>query len=127
MNALTSMRLGAILGGLAVVAGAFGAHAMKDRYDAAALQTFETAVRYQLYHALALVLCGVLAKAGHRTGAAAACFLAGIALFSGSLFALVLLGAKWLGAVTPFGGVAFVIGWGLLALRVGSAQSGRVE
>lgn len=127
MNATTSLRLGAVLAGLAVVLGAFAAHGMKDRYDAAALQTFETAVRYQIYHALALVLCGALAKTGHRTGAAAACFLAGIVLFSGSLFVLVLGGAKWLGAVTPFGGVAFVIGWGLLAWRVGDAQSGRVE
>src|SRR5262245_1725008 len=117
MRADLCLRFAAIFAGLAVVLGAFGAHAMQSRYDAAALQTFETAVRYQMYHALALLGCGLLGKAGIRSAGAAACFVAGIVLFSGSLYALVLCGASWLGAVTPFGGVAFVLGWALLAWR----------
>ena len=127
MNSTTSLRVGAILAGLAVVLGAFAAHGMKEHHDAAALQTFETAVRYQMYHALALCLCGMLGKLGHRTSAAAICFTAGAVLFSGSLFVLVLSGAKWLGAVTPFGGIAFVIGWALLAWRIGGTPSRPVE
>jgi uncharacterized membrane protein YgdD (TMEM256/DUF423 family) len=112
-------RLAAALAGLAVALGAFGAHGMKDHYDAAALQSFETAVRYQMYHALAIGLCAALGLHGRRTGAAAACFLAGTALFSGSIYGLVFLQAKWLGPVTPIGGVAFLVGWLLLALRGG--------
>lgn len=114
MSAALCLRLAALLGGLAVALGAFAAHGMKANYDAALLQTFETGVRYQMYHALALGLCAVLALHGFRTGASALCFLVGIALFSGSLYGLVLLDAKWLGPVTPVGGVAFLIGWALL-------------
>jgi uncharacterized membrane protein YgdD (TMEM256/DUF423 family) len=109
------LRAGALLAGLAVALGAFAAHAMKDRFEPDALQTFETGVRYQMYHALALLACGVLAVHGRRTGAAALAFVSGIALFSGSLYALVFLDQKWFGAVTPFGGVAFLLGWLLLA------------
>src|SRR5689334_22912550 len=127
MRADLCLRLAAILAGLAVVLGAFAAHAMQPRYEAAQLQTFETAVRYQMYHALALLGCGVLSKAGYRSGGAAACFVLGIVLFSGSLYVLVLSGAKWLGAVTPFGGGAFVVGWALLAWRVGGARAPSVE
>jgi len=117
MTATSALRLGALLAGLAVALGAFAAHAMKARFPAEALLTFETGVRYQMYHALALVLCGLLAAAGRRTGAAALAFTAGIVLFSGSLYLLVWLDTKWLGAVTPFGGVAFLLGWALLAWR----------
>ncbi len=117
MNATHCARLAALLGGLAVALGAFGAHAMQDHYDARALQTFETAVRYQMYHALALGLCAALGRHGCRTGPAALCFLLGIVLFSGSLYGLVFLEARWLGPVTPVGGVAFLVGWSLLTLR----------
>ena len=116
MNATTSARLGALLAGLAVALGAFGAHAMKDHFAASDLQTFETAVRYQMYHALALGLAAALAAQGRRTGAASLCFLVGILCFSGSLYGLVFLQARWLGPVTPVGGVAFLLGWVLLAL-----------
>ena len=109
---------GALFGGLAVVLGAFAAHAMKAHYDEAQLRTFETGVRYQMYHALALLLCGVLGTLGHKTRAAAVLFASGILLFSGSLYGLVLLDARWLGPVTPIGGVAFVAGW--LALGLGA-------
>ena len=107
-------RLAALLAGLAVALGAFGAHAM-SAYDAHALQTFEKAVRYQMYHALALGLCAVLGMHGHRTNRAATCFLVGIVLFSGSLYGIVFLEARWLGALTPLGGLAFLAGWLLLA------------
>lgn len=117
MRSNTCLRTGAVLAGLAVGLGAFAAHGMKAHYDAQALQTFETGVRYQMYHALALLLCEALATTGRRTGAAAIAFTLGIVLFSGSLYALVWLDVKALGAVTPFGGVAFLVGWVLLALR----------
>lgn len=109
--------LAAINGFLAVAAGAFGAHGLQGRLDAAALQVFETAARYHMYHALAMGLAAVLARPPHLAGAttAAALFLAGIVLFSGSLYALALTGQRWLGMVTPFGGVAFLAGWAMLA------------
>lgn len=109
--------IAAINGGLAVAAGAFGAHGLQGRIDAQALQVFETAARYHMYHALALAVAALVmrdAAAGPAT-TAAAFFLAGILLFSGSLYLLALTGARMLALVTPFGGVCFLIGWGLLA------------
>lgn len=103
-----------MFGGLAVALGAFAAHAMKATYDATALTTFETGVRYQMYHALALLACGAMQRTGLRTGAAATCFVLGTVLFSGSLYGLTLLQQRWLGAVTPVGGVLFLVGWPLL-------------
>ena len=123
MNPSCNVRLAAGLAGIAVALGAFGAHAMKDHYEAAVLQTFETAVRYQMYHALAIGLCAALGMHGRRTGAAAICFLVGIVLFCGSIYGLVFLQAKWLGPVTPIGGVAFLAGWLLLVLRAGSSSA----
>lgn len=108
--------IAALAGALGVVAGAFGAHALAERVTAARLETFETAARYQLYHALALLAVGLLAQdvdAG-ALRAAGYCFTAGIAIFSGSLYLLVLTDTSWLGAVTPLGGVAFIAGWMLL-------------
>lgn len=116
MRPPTILRVAALLGGLAVALGAFAAHCMKSHYEVSQLTTFETGVRYQMYHALALGLCGALALAGWRTRAAAIAFLVGIALFSGSLYGLVWLDAPWLGMVTPLGGIAFLVGWLLLAL-----------
>jgi uncharacterized membrane protein YgdD (TMEM256/DUF423 family) len=116
------LRLGALFAGLAVGLGAFAAHGMKAHYDATTMQTFETGARYQMYHALALLACGVLADRGHRTAAAAWCFTAGILLFSGSLYLLTWTGQRWLGAVTPFGGVAFLVGW-LLLLAAGRSRT----
>jgi uncharacterized membrane protein YgdD (TMEM256/DUF423 family) len=105
--------LGAVNAALAVAAGAFGAHGLKDRLDARALEIFETAARYHMYHALALVLCGVIATKGATT--AGWILQAGIVIFSGSLYALALTGVKGLGAVTPIGGLAFLVGWVYLA------------
>lgn len=107
---------GALLGGLAVALGAFGAHAMKASYDEDALRTFEVGVRYQMYHALALVGCGALSALGYRTRVAAALFVVGVLLFSGSLYGLALADLRWLGPVTPVGGVAFLAGWIALAI-----------
>ena len=105
--------VGAAMGGLAVLLGAFGAHELKGVLSPERLQTFETAVRYQLYHALALLISGILAKtqAGSGYVRAGTLFLAGIVLFSGSLYLLIALDLNILGAITPFGGVAFIAGW----------------
>ena len=115
--------MGAMSALLAVAAGAFGAHALRGRLASDLLEVFETAARYQMYHALALLVVGlVLSRAsaggGAWLGAAGWLFLAGTLLFSGSLYALALSGARWLGAVTPLGGLAFLAGWAALALGV---------
>jgi len=110
--------LGAVNGFVAVAAGAFGAHGLKDRLDAARLAPFETGARYHMYHALALVLIGLAAGTlrGTALTASGGAMLAGIVLFSGSLYALAITGERWLGAITPLGGLAFLAGWALLAL-----------
>jgi len=105
--------LGALNAALAVGAGAFAAHGLRDRLDARALEVFETAARYQMYHAVAIILAGIIATSGATRGAQTAgwIFQAGIVLFSGSLYVLALTGIKGLGAITPLGGVAFLAGW----------------
>ena len=107
------LAIAALLGALAVILGAFAAHGLEHRLDADRLRIFETAVRYQMYHALGLGLCG-LAGVGQRLRATAWCFLGGITLFSGSLYLLAVTDTKWLGAVAPIGGSAFIVGWLLL-------------
>jgi uncharacterized membrane protein YgdD (TMEM256/DUF423 family) len=104
---------GALNGLVAVAAGAFGAHALRQRLEPRALEIFETAARYQMYHALAMVLCGVIAVRGAST--AGWIMQLGIVIFSGSLYVLALTGVKGLGAITPIGGLAFLVGWALLA------------
>lgn len=122
MQAGTMVALGAALGGIAVAIGAFGAHGLAGRVTPEMLAIFETGVRYHFYHAIALVLVGLFAmRAGPPSmppagsTAAAWCFVAGIVIFSGSLYLLVLSGQRWLGAVTPIGGLAFIAGWILFA------------
>lgn len=113
---------GAVLGLLGVALGAFGAHALRTSLTASGrLDTFETAVKYQFYHALALVLIGVLMQQFGSNPAvvkllnwAGYSFLAGVLIFSGSLYVLCLTGVTWLGAITPIGGVALIAGWALL-------------
>jgi uncharacterized membrane protein YgdD (TMEM256/DUF423 family) len=116
--------LGAALGALAVAIGAFGAHGLRAWVTPEQLAVFEVGVRYQMYHALALILLGLFAGRGPAPTAialppgvapAACLFFAGIALFSGSLYVLVLSDARWLGVVTPLGGLAFIVGWLLFA------------
>lgn len=110
--------LGAWSACLAVAAGAFGAHALRARLSPELLGAFETGARYQMYHALALLAVGWAAVQwpGPLPRAAGWLFVLGTVLFSGSLYALALSGARWLGAVTPLGGVAFLAGWVCLAL-----------
>jgi len=110
--------LGAAIAGLSVAAGAFGAHALRARLEPGDLLVFETAARYQMYHGLALISAGWVADRwpGPLASAAAWCFLLGVVLFSGSLYALTLSGVRMLGAITPLGGVAFLAGWACLAL-----------
>ncbi|MGH7897623.1 MAG: DUF423 domain-containing protein [Candidatus Binatia bacterium] len=103
--------VGAALGFLAVLAGAFGAHGLKASLATDRLEIFEVAVRYQMYHSIALVLAGILNSP--RAGWA---FVLGILIFSGSLYLLVATNARWLGAVTPIGGLLFLAGWVFLAV-----------
>ena len=109
--------LGAMLAMVGVAAGAFGAHALKSRLTPDMLAVFEVGVRYQLVHALALlaVAWAMTRWPGRAALYAGALFIAGIVLFSGSLYLLALTGERSLGAITPFGGVAFLAGWACLA------------
>jgi uncharacterized membrane protein YgdD (TMEM256/DUF423 family) len=112
------MVLGSILGACAVALGAFGAHGLKTRVGPDMLAVFETAVRYHLTHALALLAVAWASERwpGGASTAAGWLFAAGIVIFSGSLYVMVLTGARWLGAVTPIGGLALIAGWCVLAL-----------
>ncbi len=109
--------IGALLAGLAVAAGAFGAHALRVVVPSDRLQVFETAARYQMFHGLALLFVGMHSTQAPRAGArlAGILFIAGTLLFSGSLYALALTGVRIWGAVTPFGGLAYLAGWSALA------------
>jgi uncharacterized membrane protein YgdD (TMEM256/DUF423 family) len=102
--------LGALNAAIAIAAGAFAAHGLRERLDARALDVFETAARYHMYHAFALVLAGLLAGAVRGMHLAGWLFQSGIVLFSGSLYVLALTGAKGLGPITPIGGLAFLAG-----------------
>ncbi len=120
--ARTFVALGALFGFLGVAAGAFGAHLLRGSLSPGDLEIYETGVRYQLLHALALVAAAWVATRwpGGAATAAGWLFTAGIVVFSGSLYLLVLSGNRWLGAVTPLGGLAFLAGWvalGWAALR----------
>lgn len=110
--------LGAVNGALAVMAGAFGAHGLKARLTPELLATWNTAAEYHMYHALALLLVGAVAATQPQVAlqGPAWAFLVGIVLFSGSLYLLALSGIKVLGAITPVGGVAFIVGWLWLAV-----------
>ncbi len=124
MTAAMMTRLGAGFMFLAVGLGAFGAHALKARLSPEMLVIFETGVRYQVYHALALLLLASL----RGPSKAAWCFTAGIVVFSGSLYALALTGTRKWGAVTPIGGVLFLAGWLILLFqRSSSSVLGRLN
>jgi uncharacterized membrane protein YgdD (TMEM256/DUF423 family) len=115
---------GAVNAFLAIACGAFGAHALKRRLDAERLAVFETGARYHMYHALALIVVSWLAATrGPAADTAGVLFLAGIVLFSGSLYALALSGVRKLGAVTPLGGLCFLLGWADFAWVAMSAGS----
>jgi len=118
------LAIAAVLGGTAVAAGAFGSHALKARLSDRALEIFDLGTRYQMYHALALLAVALLLQtqipqaqtAQPFLTAAGVAFIVGVVIFSGSLYALSLTGVKWLGAITPLGGVALMVGWGCLAI-----------
>ena len=134
---------GALSAGLAVAVGAFGAHALDGRVSPEMLANYETGARYHFYHSLGMLAVGLLALHRSGTGTAIAAadssaagddlvklrwsailMLTGIVLFSGSLYTLALTGLRWLGAITPFGGVAFLAAWGLLAWDAIATQPG---
>ena len=110
--------IGACFAGLSVIAGAFGAHALKETLTSTMLNTYHTAVDYMFIHAIGIILLAILDKQAsipcHKKILTS--FIAGIVLFSGSLFALSLSGIKWLGAITPIGGMFFIIGWLMFAI-----------
>ena len=112
------LAMGALFGLLAVVAGAAGTHALRDALDADALRVFETAARFQMYHALALLAIGLLVirRRSLALNVAGALFALGTLLFCGSLYALALSGVGVLGAVAPVGGVCLMAGWAALAI-----------
>ena len=124
---------GSLLAGAAVALGAFGAHALEGYFEqstltpeeqADKLQTWEVAVRYQFYHALALLLLGIMQRRGasKAIGIASMLFVAGTAIFSGCLYVLVLSGIRILGAIVPLGGVAFLIAWTILVIHFARAK-----
>ncbi len=118
------LAIASALGGISVVLGAFASHALKDKLSERALEIWETGTKYQMYHALALILVALLISRFPDSTllvVAGYAFVAGVTIFSGSLYALSLSGIKWLGAITPLGGAAFIIGWACLtvaALRI---------
>lgn len=115
---------GAALAGLGVLLGAFGAHGLRERIAPDLLAVYDTGIRYHLIHALGLlaVSWAVARWPNPWVGAAGWLFAAGIVVFSGSLYLLAVTGARWLGAVTPLGGLCFLIGWA--ALTVGVLRTG---
>ncbi|QSP95214.1 DUF423 domain-containing protein [Marinobacter salinisoli] len=111
--------LGALLAMTAVMAGALGAHGLRAVLDARGLEVFGTAVTYQFYHAIALIVVALLSGAGlnrRLLAVAAGFFVAGTLLFSGSLYLLVLTELRWVGPLTPVGGVCFLVGWALMVV-----------
>ena len=117
--------VGALSGALGVAAGAFGAHALRSRVEPRMLEVFETAARYQMYHALALFAVAWVCTRTTATTATAAgwLFISGTVLFSGSLYAMTFTGVRALGAITPLGGACFIAGWVCLAVAAGRVPS----
>lgn len=133
MNARYILLAGSVLGGLGVALGAFGAHwlegavenwGLEPEEQVKRLATWEVAVRYQMYHALALLVIGILAvRANNRClGWSAKLFIVGTTIFSGCLYALVFSGVKILGAIVPIGGTCLIVAWGLLAVAAWKSQ-----
>lgn len=112
------LMLGSLMGLLAVVAGTFAAHGLDQRLSPQMLEVFETGVRYHMYHALAMLIAAVVysQNTSRLPAVAAGFFLAGIVLFSGSLYLLAVTQARWLGMIAPVGGTAFLVGWVTLGM-----------
>ena len=120
MMGRTFVMLGSVFGILGVGIGAFAAHLLKQKLTPELFDVFEVGVRYHMYHALAIVAVGLAAAQWPESGVGLAgwLFAAGILVFSGSLYILAITGMKWLGAITPIGGVAFLAGWAVLGWRM---------
>ena len=121
----TFLILGAVNAFLCVAIGAFGAHGLKEKLSTDMLAVYQTAVQYHFYHALGLVAVGLVLlhfSESRPVAWSGWAMLAGIVLFSGSLYVLSLTGVRWLGAITPIGGVAFLLGWALLAYGAWAAK-----
>ena len=126
MNSKSTLALAAIVGALAVALGAFGAHALKPMLVAAGkLETYQTAVAYQFYHVFALLATGILQRTNsiNTLSNAAVCFGIGILLFSGSLYLICFISIPYLGMVTTFGGILFIVGWIMLLVGVLKKQA----
>ena len=121
--------IGSLFAFVGVSLGAFGAHGLKGLLSTEMLQVFEVAVRYQMYHALAIiaVACVKINWPSGFINLSGWFFTAGILLFSGSLYFISLSEARWLGAITPIGGVSFLLGWACLALAAWRARSNMVK
>jgi len=125
-SASTFLRIGALLGFIDVAFGAFGAHALRERLSPDLLAVFETGVRYQMYHALAILIVALFrgrSSTNSRATWAGWCFVAGIVLFSGSLYVLALTGIGVFGAITPIGGLFFLAGWLCLLFAAAAKES----
>lgn len=116
--------IGCIVAGVGVAAGAFGAHMLKTILEPPMLAAYDTATRYQMYHAFGMVLVGIAMRVygDRRLAMAGWLFVTGMVLFCGSLYGIALAGLKWLGPITPLGGLTFIIGWGIFGWRVWQAQ-----
>jgi len=117
------LRIAAALGLSGVALGAFGAHGLKNRLEADLLEIFEVGVRYQMYHAVALLALSLAPAAlwtSRWTPVAGWAWVVGVTIFSGSLYLLAISGVRWLGAITPIGGVALLVGWAMLFAAAGS-------
>ncbi len=116
---------GAVMAGIAILLGAFGAHGLKNKITADYLIVFDTGVKYHFYHSLGLIIIGMLAFhfPSEPLNIPSIFFVAGICLFSGSLYVLSITGLKWVGAITPVGGLSFIIGWILTAYYIWRASS----
>ena len=116
---------GAVMAGIAILLGAFGAHGLKNKITADYLIVFDTGVKYHFYHSLGLMIIGILAFHFPTEPLHIPCIfiVSGIILFSGSLYVLSITGLKWVGAITPLGGLSFIIGWILTAYYIWRASS----
>jgi uncharacterized membrane protein YgdD (TMEM256/DUF423 family) len=130
MNSRSSLVTGAAFAGLSVMIGAFGAHMLKDLLvQTGRAETFELAVRYQFYHAFALMITGICQRIDLSLNLkwASICFTVGIIIFSGSLYILSLTGIKQLGAVTPIGGLLFISGWLIFVIQILKVKSEKFQ
>lgn len=112
--------VGCVLAGIGVAAGAFGAHMLKTMLEPPMLAAYDTGTRYQMYHAFGMILAGMGARlfGDPRLATAGWIFAAGMVTFCGSLYGIALAGQKWMGPITPLGGLTFIIGWGLFGWRL---------